>query len=179
MVVHKLVVPAAGGAQPAQRSGTWSGPCDSGAWTVSPVPGLALSLLVLDGRAPRGRQASGLVQTPAAPRLPAMWANPLDGRVKCVDRTHHWTSLAFYAGSRSAMDCVDMDSGDSFQVEQTCHGGGFSLGAYHYMEVLYWGRAGCGAAPSALWQRPSVGALPPLSSGKLVNGHSPFATRHR
>ena len=68
------------------------------------------------------------------PKLPAMGSDPLSVSVKCTDYSHHWTSIAFYAGMKSQLECVDMDSGQQFKVQQMCHGGGLSLGIYNYME---------------------------------------------
>ena len=75
-----------------------------------------------------------MIAEAAEPELPAMWSNPLTGRVKCNDYSHHWTSLTFYAGMKSTLECVDMDSGQQFKVKQMCHGGGLSIGVYNYME---------------------------------------------
>jgi len=46
VLVHKLSTPTPAPTQ----SGTYEGPCSSGAWTLTPVPGVKLFLLVVDGR---------------------------------------------------------------------------------------------------------------------------------
>jgi hypothetical protein len=61
-------------------------------------------------------------------------SNPLEGSVKCIDTSTHWTALVAISGSWSNMDCFDVALRQHYKVKQKCFGVGLNAGLLTYMK---------------------------------------------
>jgi hypothetical protein len=77
------------------------------------------------------------VQAPVEPKLPAMWSNPLDGRVKCTTFSHEVTILVLFTWRTSTYECVDLDSGKAFTIERGGLNGGIAIGIWNYVSTPF------------------------------------------
>jgi hypothetical protein len=79
------------------------------------------------------------------PQIAAIWNNPLSlgtrfgsekqQLIRCVDFRNSWTSIAFYSGQTGTSLCINLQTGQYFELERECHGGGLALGVFDYNEA--------------------------------------------